>query len=138
MRPDLNKPYSTRQEREESREAIINYWRLIEFMMSLADVPADKWNAGMRGLLPDSVPGGPTEHPLQRLERWLSLYNEEVQILRDVRNRIIHAIPLEDVDIRGAEWVARVILATLFGTNPSQINKNWARLESDNVSRQIR
>lgn len=135
--PDLNQPYRTPKEREEARETIISCWRLIELLMRLADFPADQWTAGRVRLLPSSPAGSIREHPSQRLDRWLSLYSEEIQVVRAARNRIVHAEVLDDPQVRGTERIARVILATLFDKSPSQIDKNWLRSKIDEVLKQI-
>jgi hypothetical protein len=138
MTPDLSQPYSTRQEREEAREALVYDWRLIELLMSLADFSADQWTPGRVNLLPVSPVGrGYREHPLQRLERWLSLYGDEIKALREVRNRIVHAQALSDPELRGADFIARVILATLFERLPTDIDRDWVKAKIAEVWQQI-
>ena len=137
MMPDLNQPYRTPKEREEARETIASCWRLIELLMRLADFPADQWTAGRLRLLPGSPTGGIREHPSQRLDRWLSLYSEEIQLVRGTRNQIVHAGVLDDPQLRGTERIARVILATLFDKLPNEIDKNWLRSKIEEVWTQI-
>jgi len=137
MTPDLNRPYSTPKEREEAREIIVSCWRLIELLMRLADFPADQWTADRVRLLPGSAAGSIREHPSQRLDRWLSLYSEEIQVVRAARNRIVHGGVLDDPQLRGTEQIARVILATLFDKLPSEIDKNWLRSKIEEFWTQI-
>lgn len=137
MTPDINQPYRTPREREEAREIIVSCWRLIELLMRLADFPADQWPAGGVRLLPAPPDGGIREHPSQRLDRWLSLYSEEIQVVRAARNRIVHAEILDDPQLRGTEQIARVILAALFNKLPSEIDKTWLRSEVEEFRRQI-
>lgn len=137
MTPDINQPYRTPKEREEAREIILSSWRLIDLLMGLADLPADQWTVGRVRLLPGSPAGSVREHPSQRLDRWLSLYGEEIQVVRAARNRIAHAEVLDDPQLRGTEQIARVILAALFNKLPSEIDKNWLRSEIDEFWKQI-
>lgn len=123
--PYLNKPYSVR-ERAYAIVVFLRYWQLIEQLMKLVDAPPDAWSAQLKSLFPSSVPGGPPEHPQQRLERWLGVYGDEIRTLREVRNRLAHAADVSDYDLRGADYVARVILAALFDVKPSGVNENWA------------
>jgi hypothetical protein len=137
MTPDLNQPYRTPREREEAREVIVSSWRLIELLMRLADFSPDQWTADRVRLLPGSPAGNIREHPSQRLDRWLSLYSEEIQVVRAARNLIVHAEDLDDPQLRGTEQIARVILATLFDKLPSEIDKNWLRSKTEEVWQQI-
>jgi hypothetical protein len=137
MTPDLNQPYQTPRAREEARETIVSSWRLIELLMSLADIPADQWTVGRVRMLPGSPDGSIREHPSQRLDRWLSLYSEEIQVVRAARNRIVHAEVLDDPQLRGIEQIARVILAALFNKLPSEIDKNWLRLRTEELWQEI-
>jgi hypothetical protein len=137
MTPDINQPYRTPREREEARETIVSGWRLIELLMRLADFPADQWTVGRVRLLPGSPVGSIREHPSQRLDRWLSLYSEEIQVVRAARNRIVHAEVLDDPQLRGTEQIARVILAALFNKMPNEIDKNRLRSEIDEFWKQI-
>jgi hypothetical protein len=105
--------------------------------MRLADFPPDQWTTGRVKLLPGSATSSIREHPSQRLDRWLSLYSEEIQVVRAARNRIVHAGILDDPQLRGTEQIARVILATLFDKSPSEIDKNWLRLKIDEILNQV-
>jgi len=105
--------------------------------MRLADFPADQWTADRVRLLPGSAAGSIREHPSQRLDRWLSLYSEEIQVVRAARNRIVHGGVLDDPQLRGTEQIARVILATLFDKLPSEIDKNWLRSKIEEFWTQI-
>ena len=133
--PDLTKPYSAR-ERAYATVVLLSYWHLIEQLMTLVDVQPDHWSAGMRSLFPESVPGGPHEHPQQRLERWFAVYAEEIKILRTIRNQMVHLVDVSDADLRGANYLARVILATLFGVLPTEVDENWAKSKSAVLSRE--
>jgi hypothetical protein len=85
--PDLTRPYSTAGERAHATVVVIRYWQLVEQLMKLVDTQPDGWSAKLESLFPASVPGGPPEHPQQRLERWFAVYADDIKILRTIRNR---------------------------------------------------
>lgn len=133
--PDLSKPYTAR-ERAFVRVTILRYWQLIEQLTKLVDLEPGNWSPELRRLFPPSVPDGPPEHPQQRLERWLAVYADEIQILRTVRDRLAHGVDVSDVDLRGADLIARVILSSLFGVQqPSQVTDDWAYSKIQDFSR---
>ena len=132
--PDLSKPYTVR-ERAYATVVILRYWQLIEQLMKLVDLQPGNWPAELKRLFPASVPDGPPEHPQQRLERWLAVYADEIKILRTVRNHLVHTADVSDVDLRGTDLIARVILSTLFGMQPSQVTDDWAYSKIQDFSR---
>lgn len=126
MPPDLGKPYSSEAERGADREALVVYWYGIESLVYLAELPASRWSPEQMRMFPSSVPGGPAEHPQQRLHRWLTLYRDEVSIIRDIRNRLLHARNITDPELRGATWLARSIISTAMGVLPSELSPQSA------------
>jgi len=124
--PDLTKPYSTVRERAYAKLVFLRYWQLIEQLMKLVDMPPVAWPTQITSLFPPSVPNGPPEHPQPRLERWLAVYGDEIRTLRNVRNQLVHAADVSDADLRVADFIARVILASLFDLAPSDITEHWA------------
>lgn len=136
--PDIRKPYPTARERTNATQDIIRYWQLIEQLMKLVDIPADDWPAKLKSLFPASVPGGPPEHPQQRLERWLAVYADEIKILRTVRNQLVHVADVSDTDLRGADYVARVILAALFDVLPTHVDQDWTTSKISAISGEMR
>jgi hypothetical protein len=130
MPPDLGEPYSSEAERAADREALIVYWYAIASLTDLAEKPASQWTPQEASLFPSSVPGGPPEHPEQRLRRWLTLYTDEINVIRDVRNRLVHSSAgrmVTDPELRGATWLARQILSTAMGVLPSEVEPSWVR-----------
>lgn len=132
--PDLSKPYTPR-ERAYAAVVLFSYWQLIERLMSLADIPASLWRPELNVLFHGSAPGGIPEHPQGRLQRWLAVYSDEIRILRNIRNQIAQAADLSDPDLRGADYLARVILATLFGIKPTDVNEPWVTAQISTISR---
>ncbi len=125
--PDLARPYSSEAERASDREALIIYWYGIEALTNLAEQPASQWTPEQVRLFPSSVEGGPTEHPEQRLQRWLGIYTEEINVIRDVRNRLVHGGTVTDPELRGTTWIARQILSTAMGVLPSEVEPKWVQ-----------
>jgi hypothetical protein len=125
--PDLGKPYTSDGERVSDRERLILFWYAIEALTRLAELPAPQWSSDQIGLFPTSVPGGPSEHPQRRLQRWLLLYKEEINAIRDIRNRLVHTRDVTDAELRGAAWLANQVLATATGRLPSEIDQRLVR-----------
>lgn len=118
--PDLSEPYSTEAERAHAREALVLYWFAIELLMKLAQQPPDQWSSNQASMFPRSVPGGPPEHPQRRLERWANLYDDEIRIIGNIRNRLVHGGLVADSELRGAIYLASRVIATVMGVPPSQ------------------
>jgi hypothetical protein len=133
--PDLSRPYNTETERVVARETLLTYWQVVELLMKLVQQPADQWSPEQISLFPPSVPGGPPEHPEQRLERWFSLYNDEINILRDIRNAVVHGVPVADSELRGALYLARITISTALGVSPSRAEREAHKLLDALVSR---
>ena len=128
--PDLNKPYPSVRERAYATVVVLRYWQLIEQLMKLVDMPPQSWTPELKSLFP----GGPREHPQPRLERWLAVYGDEIRTLRNVRNQLVHTADVSDADLRGADYVARVILASLFDVSPSEVTEHWATTKVFGIS----
>ena len=118
--PDLSQPYRTESERISDREALLLYWYAIEQLTRLAELPADRWSPKQESLFPRSVPGGPPEPPQRRLQRWLTVYGDEVRTIKDIRNRLAHLVPVADSELRGALYLARHVVASAVGALPSE------------------
>jgi len=125
--PDLARPYSSEAERASDREALLVYSYAIESLTNLAEQPRSQWTQEQVRPFPSSVEGGPPEHPEQRLRRWLVLYTEEINVIRDVRNRLVHRGTVTDPELRGATWIARQILSTAMGVLPSEVEPRWVQ-----------
>ena len=125
--PDLSQPYGTEAERAAAREALLLYWYAIESLTRLADQPPAQWSPQQMGLFSGSVQEGPPEPPQQRLRRWRNLYEDEINIIRDVRNRLVHGGLVTDPELRGASYIARHVISTVMGVLPSQVEPVWAR-----------
>jgi hypothetical protein len=127
--PDLGKPYSTEADRADAREALLLYWVAIESLIKLAKQPASQWSDQQKSLFPSpSAQGGPPEPPDRRLQRWLDIYSDEINLVRDVRSRLVHGgMLVTDPELRGAVYLARHVVSSAMGVLPSQAEPVWAR-----------
>jgi hypothetical protein len=123
MPPDISVPYFSEEDRANAREAVILYSQLIEVLTRLANQAVSTWSADQEGLFSASL----RENPTRRLTRWVTTFSDEIKIIRDVRNRIVHVGVVTDPELKGAEFLARQIISTLFDVQPSQVNPTWAR-----------
>jgi hypothetical protein len=133
MPPDISVPYATEADRANAREAVLLYSSLIEVLTHLADQTASSWSADQEVLFP----AGLRENPTHRLTRWIAAFSDEIKVIRDVRNRMVHAGVVTDPELRGAEWLARQIISTLFDMQPSQVNPIWARQTLAKAAREV-
>ena len=126
--PDLGKPYSTETDRADAREALLLYWAAIESLIKLAKQPASQWSDQQKSLFPSLTQSGPPEPPDRRLQRWLDLYTDEINLVMDVRNRLVHGgTMVTDPELRGAVYLARHVISSAMGVLPSQAEPVWAR-----------
>lgn len=130
--PDLGKPYTSRAERAADIEALLAFWNLIETLTELAGKPDALWTQLERELFSRTGSIGYREPPQQRLRRWVDVYSDEINIIREIRNRLVHESDLRgaavtDPEIRGAAWLARQIIATVMGVLPSEVNPRWVK-----------
>jgi hypothetical protein len=120
--PDLLKPYSSEAERGSDIEALILCQYGIGALAALAGRPAPQWSGEQESLFPRSVPGGQPEHPHRRLRRWLALYEREIQIVHEVRGRLVRGALVADAELRGAAYLAQQILSVALGVPPGQVD----------------
>jgi hypothetical protein len=118
--PDLGEPYGTEAERAHDRDTLVLYWFAIETLTRLAQQPPDEWTSNQQNLFPAALPDGFREAPQSRLMRWVNLYSDEIHIIRDIRNKLVHGGLVADAELRGAVFLARNVIATATGTMPSQ------------------
>jgi hypothetical protein len=125
--PDLSRPYDSDRDRMADRANLAAYWYALEPLVILASVPSDDWPERARSLIASFSAANRTADPADRLRRWSSLYGEEIALIRDARNRVVHGEIITDPELLGATWLARQVLATLAGIPPGQIDQDWVR-----------
>lgn len=130
--PDLGRPYGSAHDRAADAENLIVYWYALEALIALASVPPQRWSRAQAGLVDGFSQGGGDQRltadaQAERLRRWTVLYREELDLIRDVRNRIVRADIVTDPELLGATWLARQVLATVAGAQPGEVDQGWAR-----------
>ena len=130
--PDLGRPYGSAQERAADAENLIVYWYALEALIALARIPHQNWSGAQAALVDGFSHGGGEQRLMpdaqaERLRRWTALYREELDLIRDVRNRIVRADIVTDPELVGATWLARQVLATVAGARPGEVDQVWAR-----------
>jgi hypothetical protein len=124
--PDLGRPYSTEADRAAAREALLLYWEAIKLLTKLAYQPASAWTPQQASLFPRAVRSGRPETPQQRLQRWSELYSEAIDLVHDVRSRLVHVGIVTDPELRGAVYLARSAISTVMGVERYQAEPEWA------------
>jgi hypothetical protein len=127
MPPDLSRPYDSDRDRMADRASLTAYWYALEPLVTLASVPSGQWPNQARNLIASFSAGSLATDPADRLRRWSSLYAEEIALIRDARNRVVHGEIITDPELLGATWLARQVLATLAGIPPGQVDDAWVR-----------
>jgi hypothetical protein len=120
--PDLWKPYSSEAERGSDAEVLILCQYGIDGLITLAGRPIPQWSREQESLFPRSVPDGRPEHPQHRLRRWMTVYEREIEIVHDVRSRLVRGRLVADAELRGAAYLAQQILSVALGVPPDQVD----------------
>jgi hypothetical protein len=125
--PDLGQPYDSDRDRIADRDNLIYYWFALEPLVRLAEEPESQWPEPAMGLIEQFSTGSRIDDSAARLRRWASLYEDEINLIRDTRNRVVHGEIVTDPELLGATWLAQQILATLAGIDPARVDRAWAR-----------
>ena len=120
--PELWKPYSSEAERGCDAEVLILCGYGIDALVTLAGRPIPQWSREQDSLFPRSVPGGPPEHPQDRLSRWAAVYEREIGLVHEARGRLVRGALVADAELRGAAYLAAQILAVALGVPPGQVD----------------
>jgi hypothetical protein len=125
--PDLSRPYGSDAERGEDRDKLVSYWQVLEPLLGLASLSAGEWSESQEYLAAKVLPQGSKERSGQRVMRWASLYREELDLIRNVRNKVVRGDIVTDPELLGATWLARQVIATVAGIEPTQVDQTWIR-----------
>lgn len=68
----------------------------------------------------------PEESQLRIVRRWVSIFREEIETVRLVRDAVAHAKPIPDESLREAVTVADYLLDTLFAGLSQSVDRNRA------------
>jgi hypothetical protein len=111
--PQLDLPYRDEDERAGDLFRLIELDRRLHEWLDLASRPPYEWPADALDTVIHAPPYLAGDSPEAKLRRWASLFNEEIQIVREVRNRLVHNLRVTDGELRGAVWIAHHLLALL-------------------------
>jgi hypothetical protein len=127
MPPDLSRPYSSDRERITDREDLLSYWYALKLLIDLASTPPDEWPTRKKNLV-SSFASRSSMDPAARLQRWASLYHEELDLIGSIRDRIVQeGAIVTDPELLGATWLARQALAALGDISPNAVDQAWVR-----------
>lgn len=105
--PDLAARFADDSERGRALADVLHASNEIETWLQYAADPTSL-PADARASLEADLAAG--DAPELKLQRWRSLFADEIRAVLDARNRIVHGIRLTDAEIRGASWLARRLL----------------------------
>jgi hypothetical protein len=125
--PDLSRPYGSDAERRADRDKLVSYWQVLEPLIDLAKLSPDQWSEWQEYFAAKVLPQASKERSGQRLTRWASLYGEELELIKGVRKKVVGGDIVTDPELLGATWLARQVIATVAGIEPSQVDQRWIR-----------
>lgn len=104
----------------ELRVLLLDLWEDLAALRAWA--AGEKRPAGLRPVPSWVWEGQPREDETWRevLQRWASLFSEELQTVHAARNTVAHALPLEDRDLRAAVHAAGRLLLYARLESPEQ------------------
>jgi len=121
--PDLSRPYREDADRAKDKERLIACWDALEALIALSKEAPGVWSesqAELVGTFPPSKPDVvvPRAAQADRLRRCVSLFEDELSLIRRTRNRLVHQEPVTDPELLGTTWLARQVLGAITGDDP--------------------
>jgi hypothetical protein len=113
--PDLERPFAGDSERAVTLAELLRACVELEKWINLSADPA-RLTPEQKGSINTSANSNVS--PEQGLQRWETVFDDELRAVIDARNRAIHGIRLGDAELRGASWLARGLLALLTSVEP--------------------
>ena len=107
----LDRPYRDEDERAEDLLELIQLDRRLYRWLDLARRSPDEWPSTVRDDLVRAPPNVEGDSPEAKLRHWADRFGDEIQIVRDVRNRLVHSMRLGDSELRGAVWIGAHLIA---------------------------
>ena len=111
--PDLSKPYSNEAERAAALSVLLRLSLELEQWLDAAAYPGGMSPARRATLSFPIIEG---DNPESRISRWANLFDDELRVVLDSRNRVVHGLRLNDKEIRGAVWLAGQLLRLVDST----------------------
>jgi len=116
IEPELDRPYLDEDDRAADFETLIQLDRRLYGWLELASRPAGPVRRELLDALAGAGSTGKLTLSEAELRHWASVFGEEIQIVRHVRNRLVHGIEVSDSELRGAVWMAARLLALVDST----------------------
>jgi hypothetical protein len=106
--PGLDRTLGT-DERAEVLAALLAADAELEQLVRCTKLSRDLWPDTVTARLrPSPVPHEPLE---AHLKRWSNLFADEVQLVHETRNRVVHQVRVSDSELLRAHWLARHLLS---------------------------
>lgn len=105
--PNLDSPFQDESERASVMATFLTACVQLEEWKDLAQ-GLSAISAHQREVLQRSLEKG--DFPEQKLQRWATLFDDEIEAAFASRNRIAHGIKINDRELRGAHWLALHLL----------------------------
>ena len=115
--PDIARRFESDDERAEAIVRLADLDRRIQAWHKVSADSGDALPTQVRELLLRR-PMPPGETPELRLNRWMMIFNDDIDTVHDARARVIHGVRVPDVDLRGAVWLAQHLIDLLEGPDP--------------------
>jgi len=80
----------------------------LQRLATCVDLPEASWPADvLQRFSPSPSRGEPAAY---HLRRWWNLFAEEVSLVHETRNRVVHQMTVSDAELQRAHWLARHLL----------------------------
>lgn len=114
--PALELPYADESDRGRALAELLSACADLEEWRSAAQHPITLGSAQRDALAVGLVGGDSVE---MKLQRWVSLFEDEISAVLETRNRVVHGLRLSDKELRGAVWLARHLLGLVGPGTPA-------------------
>jgi hypothetical protein len=118
--PNLDLALST-EERAKLLADILRMDADLQHLAVYVRVPETDWPTEIKALFSRSPLE--TERPADVLRRWWILFQDEVTLLHETRNRLVHQVRVSDAELLRARWLASLLMEVTLLRDPSRIQK---------------
>ena len=110
--PDVDRALGT-EERAAELAALLQADAELQQLAAFVDVAESEWPPDICALAPRSPL--PAESASQFLQRWWLLFEDEVSLVHQTRNRLVHQLPVSDAELLRARWWAMRLIGIVRG-----------------------
>lgn len=115
--PDIDKPFASTEERRAARTDFLRLGALIEHVLAVSEgAPSQAWLSIQLA----SPLRGFQESPADRLQRYRSIFAEELEALGDAIDNE-RRLPLNDASLRAGRYLAQRLLASLLDCTTAEL-----------------